>query len=317
MGLNLGTPQVRIKIVGIGGGGSNAVERMLETNIPMVDYVTINTDDGGYHASHAQTKLQIGLRETKGRGAGADPEKGRRAASENRRDIERMIQDCDMLFIASGMGGGTGTGAAPVVAEVARSLDILTVAVVTTPFAFEGKRRRVNAEAGIAKLKENVDAIITIPNDNLKLVTKANVTLNNAFQVADEVLVDTVKNLVDIIQSTASINCDFADIVSIIGKSGDMYTATGIASGMNRTAEIVEQVKTCNLQGKSIVGSNCILLYITASGDVLLDEVEEIAWAIAAEASPEANIIMGMNFDEKMNDDIKVVLFATQKDFSK
>ena len=313
MGLQSREHGVRIKIMGIGGGGNNAVERMLETNIPMVDYVTINTDDGGYRASHAQTKIQIGLRETKGRGAVADPEKGRKAAFENRKDIERVLQDCDMLFIAAGMGGGTGTGAAPVAAEVAKELGILTVAVVTTPFAFEGKRRKVNAETGIAKLKEYVDAVITIPNDNLKLVTKANVTLNNAFQVADEVLVDTVKNLVDVIQSTASINCDFADIVSIISQSGDMYTATGLASGMNRSTEIVEQVKNSILQGKSIAGSNCILLYITASGDVLLDEIEEIACAIAAEASPDANIIMGINFDETMNDSVKVALFATKK----
>lgn len=305
---------VKVKIVGVGGGGSNAVERMLETNIPLVDYVTINTDDGGYHASHAQTKIQIGHRETRGRGAGADPEKGRRSAFENKKDIERAIQDADMLFIAAGMGGGTGTGAAPVVAEVARELGILTVAVVTTPFAFEGKRRMGNALDGIAKMQKYVDAIVTIPNDNLKLATKANVTLNNAFLVADAVLVETVKNLVTVIQNTASINCDFADICSILRDSGDMYTATGLASGMNRTADIVEQIKTSVLQGKSIAGCNAVLLYFTASGDVLLDEIEEIAEAIQVQADPEANIIMGMNFDETMNDDIKVVLFATKKE---
>ena len=304
---------VRIKIIGVGGGGNNAVERMLETNIPMVDYITISTDDGCFKNSHAQTKIQIGHRETKGRGAGADPEKGRRSAFENKKDIERAIQDSDMIFIAAGMGGGTGTGAAPVVAEVARELGILTVAVVTTPFAFEGKRRKENALAGIAKLQEYVDAIVTIPNDNLKLATKANVTLNNAFLVADTVFVETVKNLVAVIQNTASINCDFADICSVIRDSGDMYTATGIASGMNRTSDIVNQIKTSVLQGKSIAGCNAVLLYFTASGDVLLDEIQEIAEAIQAEADPNANIIMGMNFDDTMNDDIKVVLFATKK----
>lgn len=304
---------VKIKIVGVGGGGNNAVERMLETNIPLVDYVTISTDDGCFKGSHAQTKIQIGQRETKGRGAGADPEKGRRSAFENKKDIERAIQDADMLFITAGMGGGTGTGAAPVVAEVARELGILTVAVVTTPFAFEGKRRKQNALDGIAKLQEYVDATVTIPNDNLKLATKANVTLNNAFLVADAVLVETVKNLVTVIQNTASINCDFADICSVIRDSGDMYTATGIASGMNRTSDIVEQIKTSVLQGKSIEGRNAVLLYFTASGDVLLDEIEEIAEAIQKQADPNANIIMGMNFDETMNDDIKVVLFATKK----
>ena len=305
---------VRIKIVGVGGGGNNAVERMLERNIPMVDYVTVSTDDGCFKSSHAQTKIQIGHRETKGRGAGADPEKGRRSAFESRKDIERVLKDCDMLFIAAGMGGGTGTGAAPVVAEVARDLGILTVAIVTTPFAFEGKRRMNNALEGISKLKQFVDATVTIPNDNLKLATKANVTLSNAFLVADNVLVETVKSLVEVIQNTASINCDFADICSVLCKSGDMYTATGIASGVDRTREIVEQVKTSVLQGKSIAGCDAVLLYITASGDVLLDEIEEIAEAIRVEVHPDANIIMGMNFDETMHDDVKVVLFATKKD---
>lgn len=304
---------VKIKIVGVGGGGNNAVERMLETSIPQVDYLTISTDDGTFKYSHAQEKIQIGQRETKGRGAGADPDKGRRSAYENRKDIERAIRDCNMLFIAVGMGGGTGTGAAPVVAEIARELGILTVAVVTTPFAFEGKRRMANALAGIAQLQNYADAIITIPNDNLKLVTKANVTLNNAFAVADDVLVDTVRNLVSVIQNTAQINCDFADIQSVISNSGDMYTACASASGANRTQEIVEQIKTSRLQGKSIEGRNCVLLYITASGDVMLEEVEAIAGAIAQEASPDANIIMGVNFDESMNDTVKVVLFATQK----
>ena len=305
---------VRIKIVGVGGGGNNAVERMLETSIPMVDYVTISTDDGCYKSSHAQTKIQIGHRETKGRGAGADPEKGRRSAYENRKDIERALQDCDMLFIAAGMGGGTGTGAAPVVAEVARELGILTVAIVTTPFAFEGKRRMGNALEGISRLKQFVDATVTIPNDNLKLATKANVTLNNAFLVADSVLVETVKSLVEVIQNTASINCDFADICSVLRNSGAMYTATGVASGANRTQEIVEQVKTSVLQGKSITGCSSVLLYITASGEIRLDEIEEIAEAIQAEVHPDANIIMGMNFDESMHDDVKVALFATKND---
>ena len=304
---------IRIKIVGVGGGGNNAIERMLEMNIPMVDYITISTDDGCFKGSHAQTKIQIGQKETKGRGAGGDPEQGRRSAFENRKDIERVLQECDMLFIAAGMGGGTGTGAAPVVAEIARELGILTVAVITTPFAFEGKRRRENALAGIAKLKEFVDATITIPNDNLKLATETNVTLNNAFLVADSVLVHTVQNLVTVVQNTASINCDFADICCILRDSGDMYTATGTASGMNRSTDIVEQIKTGALQGKSISGCNAILLYLTASADVLLDEIEEIAEAIRVQADPNANIIMGMNFDGSMNDDIKVVLFATKK----
>lgn len=304
---------VKIKIVGVGGGGSNAVERMLENNIPLVNYVTINTDNNGYYSSPAETKIQIGLRETKGKGAGADPERGFRSAQENRKDIENVIKDCDMLFIASGMGGGTGTGAAPVVAEIARKLGILTVAVVTTPFSFEGRKRMDNALCGIAKLRENVDSLITIPNDNLKYVSNTRVTLSNAFTLADDILVQTVRNLVEIIQSTAYINCDFADICSIIKNSGDMHTATGLASGLNRTDSVIEQIKFSSLLGSSADGATGIMLCITASEDVTLEEIDKITSAISGVALPDANIIFGINFSKTMNDNLKVVLIATKK----
>lgn len=304
---------VKIKIVGVGGGGKNAVERMLETNIPMVNYVTINTDDGAVRTSHAETKLQIGNRETKGYGAGANPEVGFRSAQESHKEIENVIKGCDMLFITSGMGGGTGTGAAPVVAEIAKKLGILTVAVVTTPFSFEGKKRMDNAQNGIAKLKENVDSIVIIPNDNLKLVSQTRVTLTNAFALADDILVQTVKNLVEVIQNTAFINCDFADITSIVKDSGAMHTATGLASGYNRTEEIVEQIKSSKLLGSSIDGATGIMLCITASGEVGLEEIDKITSAISSVAAPEANIIFGMNFDETMDDKLKAVLIATKK----
>jgi len=304
---------VKIKIVGVGGGGKNAVERMLETNIPLVNYVTINTDDGAVKTSHAETKLQIGCRETKGYGAGANPDVGFRSAKESYNEIEKVIKGCDMLFITSGMGGGTGTGAAPVVAEIAKKLGILTVAVVTTPFSFEGKKRMENAKNGIAKLRENVDSIVIIPNDNLKLVTQTRVTLTNAFALADDVLVQTVKNLVEVIQNTAFINCDFADISSIVKNSGVMHTATGLATGFNRTDEIIEQIKTSALLGSSVEGATGIMICITASGEVGLEEIDKITSAISAVASPDANVIFGMNFDETMDDKLKAVLIATKK----
>lgn len=304
---------VKIKIVGVGGGGTNAVERMMESGIPLVDYVTINTDDGGYKGSHANTKIQIGLGETKGRGAGGNPEKGLRAAQENRKDIENAISDCNMLFIASGMGGGTGTGAAPVVAEIAKRLGILTVAVVTTPFGFEGKRRMENALGGIARLRENVDSIIIIPNDNLKHVTEAKITLVNAFAIADDVLVQTVKNLVGVIQRTAFINCDFADICSIVKDSGDMHTATGLASGPDRVAEVVEQLKSSALLESSVEGATGVMLCVTAAESVGLEEIDQVSSAVSELAAPDANIIFGMDFDETMGDNLKAVLIATRK----
>ena len=304
---------VKIKIVGVGGGGSNMVERMLETGIPMVNYVTVNTDDGGFKSSHAETKIQIGINETKGRGAGADPEKGLRAAQENRKDIESAISGCDMLFISAGMGGGTGTGAAPIIAEIAKRLGILTVAVVTTPFNFEGKKRMENALGGIARLRKCVDSIIIIPNDNLKLVAQTKITFRNAFALADNVLVQTVKNIVGVIQRTAVINCDFADICSIVKESGDMHTAMGLASGPNRADEVVAQITDSKLLGSSVECATGIMICITASNGVGLDEIDRITSAIADVASPDANIIFGMDFDEEMGDDLKAMLIATHK----
>lgn len=279
----------------------------------MVNYVTINTDDGAVKTSRAETKLQIGTKETKGYGAGANPEVGFRSAKESYNEIEKVIKGCDMLFITSGMGGGTGTGAAPVVAEIAKKLGILTVAVVTTLFSFEGKKRMENAANGIAKLRENVDSIVIIHNDNLKLVTQTRITLTNAFALADDVLVQTVKNLVEVIQNTAFINCDFADISSIVENSGVMHTATGITTGFNRTDKIVEQIKTSALLGSSVEGATGIMICITASDEVGLEEIDKITSAMSAVASPDANVIFGMNFDETMDDKLKAVLIATKK----
>ena len=313
--MNTQTPEavVRIKIVGVGGGGSNAVERMLDAHIPMVEYITINTDDGGYNSSRAETKLQIGKRETRGRGAGADPVKGLRSAEENRKDIEELLKNCDMLFVTAGMGGGTDTGAAPVVAEIARKMRILTVAVVTKPFAFEGKKRMDNALSGIERLEKHVDSMVIIPNDNLKKVSQIKITLCNAFEIADNVLVQTVKNHVELIQNTAFINCDFADIRSVLENSGTMHTATGLASGIDRGTKILEQITSSVLLESSVDNADRILLCISCAEDVALDEIDGINSVLSGMASPNANIIFGMNFDGAMEGAMKVVLIATKR----
>lgn len=302
---------VRINIVGVGGGGNNAINRMAECNIPMVRYISVNTDTGAVKHSKVETKLQIGLKETKGLGAGGDPKKGWLSAEENASQIEKAIKDCDMLFVTAGMGGGTGTGAAPVIADIAHKRGILTVAVVTEPFAFEGKKRMENAKAGIALLEESVDALIVIPNDNLKLVAKSKITFNNAFALADDVLMQTVKNIVEVIQQTAFINCDFADVCSVIKNYGYMHTATGRASGEGRADEVIAQIRNSALLKTSAQDATGVLLCITASGEAGLEEIDRISSAISAEAAPDANIIFGMNFDENMGDELKAVLIAT------
>lgn len=306
-------PIVRIKIAGVGGGGTNAVARMLAAEIPTVTYVTINTDDAGVRAADAQTKLQIGKMETRGRGAGADPAKGLRAAEENRAEIEESLKDCDMLFITAGMGGGTGTGAAPIVAEIARKLGILTVAVVTKPFAFEGKKRMDTALDGIAKLEESVDSLVVIPNENLKHASTTRLTLANAFAMADDVLMQTVKNLVEVIQNTGYINCDFADIQSVIRNSGHMHTASGQAAGDGRTDKILAQIGQSALLDSSVDGADGVMLCIIAAPDAGLDEIDHLVAGVTDRAAPGANVIFGMRFDESMGEELKTVLISTKK----
>lgn len=304
---------VRISIIGVGGGGTNSVERMLDANIPMVKYATLNTDDGGFLCSRAQTKLQIGRRQTNGRGAGGNPEKGKLSAEENAIEIEQLLSDCDMVFVTAGMGGGTGTGAAPVVAKIAQKLGILTVAVVTQPFAFEGSRRMRQAQEGIKNLEAYADALIVIPNENLKHVADTRITLYNAFAIADDVLMQTVKNLVELIQSTAFINCDFADITSVLRKSGYTHIATGRAVGKDKTQKVIDQVKCSRLMNTAIDGASGVLLYITVAGNVALEDVDAVSSAVSEIADPIANIIFGLHFDESLDDEIKVLLVATHR----
>ena len=305
---------VRIKVIGVGGGGTNAVERMVECGrIPSVKYITVNTDDASVRGSSADVSLQIGTAAAKGRGAGADPEIGRAAAEESISKIEDAVKDCDMLFVVAGMGGGTGTGAAPIVAQIAQKLGILTVGVVTKPFYFEGRRRMQQAEAGIQRLSEAVDTIIVIPNDNLKHVSAQKITFDNALAIADGVLMQTVENIVEVIQKTAVVNCDFADICSVIRNSGQMHTATGRATEGNTADTIIEQIASSKLLGTTTDGADGILLCITASGSIELEEIEKISLAVSAKAADDANIIFGMDFDETMEDEVKAVLLATHR----
>lgn len=302
---------VRIKIIGVGGGGNNAVNRMTEQEIPMVSYVSVNTDDKAIVRSKADVKIQIGKKTVNGYGAGAAPEKGRLSAEENKAEIEQALSDCDMAFITAGMGGGTGTGAAPVVAQIAQKLGILTVAVVTKPFLFEGNRRMRQAEEGIEELEKAVDALIVIPNENLKEVSNARITLSNAFAIADDVLMQTVKNLVALIQNTAFINCDFADITTILSNSGYVHTATGRAVGKDKTSLILKQIMHSDLLNTSIHGAKNVLLFITIAPDVALQDVDMISSEISELADQNVNLIFGLNFDENLEDEIKVLLVAT------
>ncbi|MBQ8837519.1 MAG: cell division protein FtsZ [Clostridia bacterium] len=302
---------IRIKIIGVGGGGSNTVNRLITQNIPMTEYISANTNNGAVKKSNASIKLQIGRYSTKGHGAGANFEVGELAAEESRKEIEKAIQDCDILFITAGMGGGTGTGAAPIVAKIAKNLGILTVAVVTLPFSFEGNKRMKNALSGITKLENCVDSLIVIPNENIKKFSWTKITLDNAFSTVDDVLAQVIKNIVEVIQQSAYINCDFADVSSIIKASGYMHTVTAKASGIDRVNKIVTCLKTNNLLNSSVENATGILLYITISQDISLAEIDEISTALSDAADLNVNFIFGVNINEAQDADIKAVLIAT------
>lgn len=303
---------VKIKVVGVGGGGSNVVNRMIQKGIDTVQYVSINTDNGAVQNSKADTILQIGMKTTQGLGAGANAEKGRLSAEEDLKRIEKVIDGCDMMFVAAGMGGGTGTGAAPVVADVAKRMGILTVAVVTKPFSFEGKKRMDRALEGIEQLEKVADALIVIPNDNLKKVVPDKITISNAFSMADDVLVQTVENIIDVIQTVEVINCDFADICSIIKDSGRMHTATGIASGADRVQVVIEQILSSKLLGTKVDGATGMLLCITVPDTIGLEEIDMISSAVSEKADDAVNMIFGLNCKEAEDGEIKAVLISTE-----
>lgn len=302
---------VNIKVIGVGGGGNNAVNRMISTNIRGVQFVAINTDGQALDSSCAATKMVIGEKITRGKGAGSNPEIGRRSAEESIEEIRAMLEGTDMVFITAGMGGGTGTGAAPVIAKIAREMDLLTVGIVTKPFSFEGARRMRQAEAGIAELNKYVDSLIVIPNDRLKSVEGTNITFANAFEIADDVLRRGVQSVSDLINIPAFINLDFADVSTIMKNAGYAHMGVGTAKGQDKAQLAAMAAISSPLLETSIAGATGVIMSITTSPDVQLEEVTLASQLIHEEAHPDANIIWGANLDPTLDDEIKVTIIAT------
>ncbi len=300
----------QLKVVGVGGAGNNAVNRMIQYGIRGVEFISVNTDKQALYLSRANQKIQVGEKLTKGLGAGADPEIGRKAAEESRDSITEALRGADLVFITAGMGGGTGTGAAPVVAECAKELGILTIGVVTKPFAFEGKVRMNNAVNGILNLKNNVDTLITIPNDRL-LDTVGNVSLSEAFRIADDVLRQGIQGISDLIAVPAMINLDFADVRTIMRERGMAHMGIGSATGDKRAAEAARQAVISPLLETTINGAKGVLLNITGGSDLGIHEVSEAAGIIQEYADPEANIIWGAGIDEEMGQGVRITVIAT------
>lgn len=302
---------VSIKVVGVGGAGNNVVNRMVKSGTKGVEFIAVNTDKQALSVSSATEKIQIGEKLTKGQGAGSNPEVGKRSAEESRNNIAKCFDNTDMVFITAGMGGGTGTGAAPIVAEIAHESGALTVAVVTKPFSFEGKRRMDQALQGIEDLRGKVDSLLIIPNDRLKLATDQHVTLANAFQIADEVLHQAVTSISDLIKNTGFINLDFADVTMIMKDAGLAHMGVGHAAGKNRAEDAANMAIKSPLMDTSIDGARGILINITGPMDMGLEDVEAAANLVQSAAHPEANIIFGATFDDTMDDEIRVTVIAT------
>ncbi len=299
-----------IKVIGVGGGGVNAVNRMIESGLRGVEFIAVNTDAQALLMSDADVKLDIGRELTRGLGAGSDPEVGRQAAEDHRAEIEEAIDGADMVFITAGEGGGTGTGAAPVVAEVAKSLGALTIAVVTRPFGFEGRRRAVQAENGIVQLKEKVDTQIVIPNDRLLSISDEKTALLNAFNMADEVLLQGVQGITTLITTPGLINTDFADVKMVMQNAGSALMGVGQATGESRAVNAARNAISSPLLEASIDGARGILLTIAGPADLGLFEVNEAAEIIHAVAHPDANIIFGTVVDDEMGSDVRVTVIA-------
>ena len=302
---------VTLKVVGVGGAGNNVVNRMVKSGTQGVEFIAVNTDRQTLSVSNADQKIQIGEKMTHGQGAGSDPEIGKRSAEESRNDIAKALEDADMVFITAGMGGGTGTGAAPVIAELARETGILTVGVVTKPFKFEGKRRMDQAEAGIRELLGKVDSLLIIPNDRLKFATDQKITLANAFEIADDVLLQAVTSVSDLIKNTGFINLDFADVTTIMKDAGYAHMGVGHAAGKGKAEEAARMAVASPLMETSINGARGVLINITGSEDMGLDDIESAASLVQEAAHPEANIIFGATFDPSMEDEIRVTVIAT------
>lgn len=302
---------VQIKVIGVGGGGGNAVNRMIRSDVRGVEFISINTDKHVLLHSQATHKIQIGEKVTKGQGAGARPEIGQRAAEESRELITDALKGTDMVFITAGMGGGTGTGAAPVIASLAKEMGILTVGIVTKPFDFEGKHRMIQAESGIAELAENVDSLVVIPNERLKYFSEQKITLANAFDAADDVLRQGVKSISELIKIPGFINLDFADVTAIMKDAGHAHMGVGRASGKDKAEQSANAAISSPLLETTIDGAHGVIISITSSPDIGLEEVEQASTFISNAAHPDANIIWGVAFDETLNDEMIITVIAT------
>ena len=300
-----------IKVVGCGGGGNNAVNRMVDAGLKGVEFISINTDRQALSLSNATTKIQVGEKLTKGLGAGAIPDIGRRAAEESREEIAQALKGADLVFVTAGMGGGTGTGSAPIVAEIARDLGCLTIAVVTKPFQFEGKQRMKNAEMGIADLKQRVDTLVVIPNDRLLQVVSKGTTMLEAFRIADDVLRQGIQGISDLIAVPALINLDFADVKTVMESGGMAHMGIGVGKGENRMVDAAKNAIQSPLLETNIDGARAVLINITGGEDISIVDINEAANLVMQSADSEANIIFGAGIDERMGDEVRITVIAT------
>lgn len=302
---------LKIKVIGVGGAGNNAITRMIEDNVKGVSFYMINTETGTLRRSKTSNTLQIGIQTTKGLGAGANEIVGERAAIENKEEIKQILNGADLVFITAGMGGGTGTGAAPIVAEIAKEMGILTIGIVTKPFAFEGKARKLRAEKGTERLKNNVDDLIVVLNDNLLKVTDSKITLNNAFSLADDILEQGITSITDLLTSIGEVNIDFADIKTTMSYRGNAYMGIGIARGEKKVEEAVRQAIENPLTENKIDGAKGIIFNVKGNDTLSLMEVNSAVSIINEKVSEDANIIFGTVIDENMGDEVSVTVIAT------
>ena len=302
---------VSIKVIGVGGAGNNVVNRMIAAGVGGVEFVVVNTDKQDLNKSNCRNKIQIGEKLTGGMGAGSKPEIGQKSAEESKAAISKILEGTDMVFITAGMGGGTGTGAAPIVADIAKEMGILTVGVVTKPFNFEGRRRMMQAEKGIEELRTRVDSLVIIPNERLKFATDQKITFQNAFEIADDVLRQAVQSISDLIKNTGFINLDFADVTAIMKDAGLAHMGVGRAAGKGKAEEAARLAISSPLLETSIKGARGILINVTGSMDIGLEEVEQAASLVQAEVHPDAVTIFGATFDDTLEDEIRVTVIAT------
>ena len=307
----------KIRVVGVGGGGNNSIDHMVANKVNGVDFVAVNTDVQALKKSTANDKLQIGTKLTKGLGSGGNPEMGRKSAEESREDLKEILSGSDMVFVTAGMGGGTGTGAAPIVANVAKEMGALTVGVVTRPFSFEGRRRAQQAEYGISELKEQVDALITIPNDKLLQIVDNRTPMTDAFAIVNDVLHQGIQSITDLISTPALINLDFNDVKSVMKDAGSALMGIGVAKGENRAVDAATAAISSPLLESSIDGAQGVILNITGCNNLSLFEVNEAAKIVEAAADKEANIIFGAAIDPSLDDEVRVIVIATGFDNDK